>query len=163
TIPMHCSEPLTRGCIRLAEEHGLQLHMHLAESKLQAVTGPKVYDGRSLTGYLAEIGMLSERFTAAHAVWLSDEDFDLLAQHGASVPPNGGSNLRLGSGIAAAGRMGDRGITLGIGRDARSCADGKNMFEATRTAALVSHVMCADPRRWLSAHEVFAMATEGGA
>lgn len=161
TIPLHCSEALMRGCARLSAEEGIEVHMHLAESKVQAVAGDAVY-GKSLTAHLAAIGLLSPRFTAAHAVWLDDADFDLLANHGAKVAHNPGSNLRLGSGVAAARRMLDRGLTLGIGTDASSCSDGLNMFEAVRTAALVSHIMAADPEKWLSAREVFAMATQGG-
>jgi 5-methylthioadenosine/S-adenosylhomocysteine deaminase len=162
TIPLHCSEALLRGCARISEEEGTQLHMHLAESKVQAVAGKAVYQ-QSLTAKIAEAGLLSTRFTAAHAVWLDDRDFEILASHGAKIAHNAGSNLRLGSGIAAARSMLDRGLTLGIGTDASSCADGLNMFEAIRTSALVSHVMSADPARWLSSLEVFQMATIGGA
>ncbi|OYX13479.1 MAG: hypothetical protein B7Z15_07145, partial [Rhizobiales bacterium 32-66-8] len=162
TIPLHCSAELMAGCAALSRAHGLEVHMHLSESKLQAVAGAQVY-GESLTAQLARIGLLSERFTAAHAVWLEDADLDLLAAHGAKVAHNPGSNLRLGNGIAAARRMQERGLTLGIGTDASSCADGLNMFEAMRSAALVSHIMSDDPRRWLAAREVFSMATEGGA
>jgi len=162
TIPLHCSQDLMRGCAELSRAQGLQVHMHLAESKLQAVAGAQVY-GESLTAHLARIGLLSDRFTAAHAVWLEDADMDILAAHGAKVAHNPGSNLRLGNGIAAARRMRARGLTLGIGTDASSCADGLNMFEAMRSAALVSHIMSDDPRRWLAASEVFSMATEGGA
>jgi len=162
TIPHHCSDPLLLGCARLSRDEGVPLHMHLAESKLQAVAGPQVY-GTSLTHHIAEAGLISERFTAAHAVWLEDDEFDLLARHGAKVAHNPGSNLRLGNGIAAVRRMLDRGITMGIGTDASSCADGLNMFEATRTAALVSHIMSGDPERWLTSREVFRMATIEGA
>ena len=162
TIPHHCSDELLAGCARLSRETGVRLHMHLAESKLQAVVGETRY-AKSLTAHVAALGLLSDRFTAAHAVWLDDEDFDVLASAGAHVAHNPGSNLRLGSGIAAVRRMLDRGLTIGIGTDASSCADGLNMFEATRTAALVSNVMSGDPRRWLTSQEAFRMATVGGA
>lgn len=162
TIPHHCSDGLLEGMARLSREDGAALHMHLAESKVQAVAGDRLYD-RSLTAHIAALGLLSERFTAAHAVWIEDGDMDLLAEHGAMVAHNPISNLRLGSGIAAVRRLLDRGVRLGIGTDASSCADGLNMFEATRAAKLVSHVMGADPARWLTSEEAFRMATEGGA
>lgn len=162
TIPHHCSDTLLQGAARLSKQEGTPLHMHLAESKLQAVVGEKLYS-KSLTARIADVGLLSERFTAAHAVWLDDDDFGILARHGAMVAHNPGSNLRLGSGLAAARRMLERGIRLGIGTDASSCADGQNMFEATRIAKLVSHNMSADPARWLSSEEAFKMATVGGA
>ena len=36
TIPLHCSDDFLTGCSSLAREAGLGLHMHLAESKVQA-------------------------------------------------------------------------------------------------------------------------------
>ena len=162
TIPHHCSDALLAASARLSRDDGTPLHMHLAESKLQAVVGDKLY-GRSLTARIGEIGLLSDRFTAAHAVWLDDADYDLLATSGSLVAHNPASNLRLGNGIAPTRGMLDRGIPVGIGTDASSCADGLNMFEATRTAKLVSHAVSGDPDRWLSAEETFRLATQGGA
>ena len=37
TIPGQCSEAFFAGCVRLAREHDVGLHTHLAESKVQAV------------------------------------------------------------------------------------------------------------------------------
>lgn len=162
TIPLHCSDGLMRACADLSADTGLRTHMHLAESKVQAVAGLARY-GESLTARVDAAGLLNERFTAAHAVWVDDADLDRIAARGAAIAHNPGSNLRLGSGLARARRMLDRGITVGIGTDASSCADGLNMFEAMRTAALVSHAMGPDPERWLSAREVLRMATVDGA
>lgn len=162
TIPHHCSDALLSAIARLSRDEGTPLHMHLGESKLQAVAAPPLY-AKSLTAHIAGLDLLSERFTAAHAVWLDDADFDLLARNGAKVAHNPGSNLRLGNGIAPVRRMLGKGIEVGIGTDASSTADGLNMFEATRTAKLVSHNMSADPERWLSARETFQLATVGSA
>ena len=162
TIPLHCSDELIRAAIAFSGETGAQLQMHVAESKVQAVAGLERY-GCSLTRHLDRLGLLSDRFTLAHAVWTDDDDLDLVAAKGAKIAHNPGSNLRLGSGIAQARRMADRGITVGIGTDASSCADGLSMFEALRLAPLVSHVTSTDPERWLPARDAFRMATAGSA
>lgn len=162
TIPLHCSDGLIRAAIAFSEETGAELHMHVAESKVQAVVGLERY-GCSLTRHLDTLGLLTKRFTLAHAVWTDDHDLDLVAARGAKIAHNPGSNLRLGSGIAQARGMADRGITVGIGTDASSCADGLNMFEALRLAPLVSHVTSTDPDRWLTARDAFRMATDGSA
>src|SRR5271154_4444387 len=39
TIPHHCSDEFILGCAGLARDFGLGLHSHVAESKVQAVTG----------------------------------------------------------------------------------------------------------------------------
>ena len=162
TIPLHCSEAFILGCRDLAGEHGAGLHMHLAESKVQAVSGIERY-GKTLAAHLDALGFLGPSFTAAHAVWLDDDDIRRLADRGASVAHNPGSNLRLGSGIAPAGEMRRAGLDVGIGTDGSTCADNQNMFEAMRFAAYVSRARSVDPGDWLAAGEVLAMATEGSA
>jgi guanine deaminase len=162
TIPLHCSDAFLVACRDAAREHGVGLHMHLAESRAQAVTGREVY-GTTLTGHVARLGLLGPHFTAAHGVWLDDDDLGRLADAGAAVAHNPGSNLRLGSGIARVRAMRERDVAVGIGTDAAVCSDNLNMFEAMRAAAHVSRVADADPGRWLAAGEALELATEGSA
>lgn len=162
TIPLHCTDDYLRACARLAREEGMELHMHLGESKVQAVSGYTRY-GTSLAQHVDRMGLLGPDFTAAHAVWLDDDDLRLLASRGAKVAHNPGSNLRLGSGIARVRRMQDLGLCIGIGTDASSCADNLNMFEAVRHAVLLGHAMTPDVDEWLGAGDVFRMATLGSA
>ena len=162
TIPLHCSDAFMLGCKRAAAEHGVGLHMHVAESRGQAVTGLETY-GTTLTGHLARLGVLGPEFVAAHGVWLDDDDLARLADAGSSVAHNPGSNLRLGSGVAPVRAMRARGVGVGIGTDAAVCSDNLNMFEAMRAASFVSRIAHADPERWLATDEVLAMATEGSA
>jgi guanine deaminase len=162
TIPLHCSDAFILSCRDLAREAALGLHMHLAESKVQAVSGLRRY-GKTLTAHLDTLGFLGPAFTAAHAVWLDDDDIARLADRGASVAHNPGSNLRLGSGVAPARRMRERGVNVGIGTDGPHCSDNQNMFEAMRLASFASRICSADWQRWLSTEEVLTMATEGSA
>ena len=53
TIPHHCSDAFILGCADLAREFGLGVHSHVAESKVQAVTGIRLY-GRTQTAHLDE-------------------------------------------------------------------------------------------------------------
>jgi guanine deaminase len=162
TIPHHCSDAFIVGCRDLARAHGIGVQMHVAESKVQAVVGPRKY-GTTLVGHLHKLGLIGPNFTAAHAVWIDDDDMARLADAGACVAHNPGSNMKLGSGLGAARRMRDRGITLGIGTDGCLSSDNQNVFEAMRTAALISRVQGPDPRQWLTAAEAFEAATKGGA
>ena len=162
TIPLHCADAFMVGAAGLAREHGLGFHTHLAESKIQAVSAQSRY-GTSLARHLDRIGVLGPNFTAAHAVWLDAEEIRILADAGASVAHNPGSNMRLGSGIAPARAMRGMGVNLGIGTDGSNCSDNLNMFEAMRLASLASHVRGPDYEQWLSTAEVLEMATEGSA
>jgi guanine deaminase len=162
TIPLHCSDPFLMRCAELANEHGIQLQTHLAESRAQAAIGRKRY-GKSLVSHLEEIGFLSERLSAAHAIWLDDDDIARLGQSGVGVSHNPTSNLRLGSGVAPVRKMLRNGVTVGVGTDASNTSDGQNMFEATRLASYLSRIDGFATDEWLSAHEAFRLATEGSA
>ncbi len=162
TIPHHCSDAFIAGCRDLARAHGIGVQMHVAESKVQAVVGKRKY-GTTLVGHLAALDLIGPNFTASHAIWIDDDDMARLADRGASVSHNPGSNMKLGSGLAATRKMKDRGINLGLGTDGCLSSDNLNMFEAMRAAAYVSRVQGPDPRQWLSAAEAFEAATVGGA
>ncbi len=162
TIPLHCSDEFIVACRNLAAEYQVGLHMHLAESKVQAVSAIKRY-GKTLTAHLAELDFLGSNFTAAHGVWLDAEDIARLADTGSSMAHNPGSNLRLGSGISPVRAMLDRGINVGIGTDGSNCSDNQNMFDAMRMAAFVSRVVSPEYTTWLETADVIDMATVGGA
>jgi guanine deaminase len=161
TIPLHCSDEFLTACRDLAREFEVPLQTHLAESRTQALLGPRTYAGRTLTAHLADLGLLGPRFSGAHGVWLDDDDIGRLADAGASVAHNPLSNLRLGSGVAPVRRMRRRGLHVGIGTDSVSTSDTQNMFEATRLASYLSRVVSVDAEDWLGADEVLAMATAG--
>jgi guanine deaminase len=162
TIPLHCADDFMVKAAALAREYDVGYHTHVGESKVQAVTGLRRY-GRTLTAHLDELGVLGPNFVAAHAVWLDDDDIKRMAAHGAAVAHNPGSNMRLGSGIAAVGKMRAAQLTVGVGTDGANCADNQNMFEAMRLASFASKVRGPDLGAWLTTDQVLAMATEGSA
>jgi 5-methylthioadenosine/S-adenosylhomocysteine deaminase len=162
TIPHHCSDEFMLACASLAERHGLRIHMHIAESRLQAVVQRQIY-GVSAVRHLANIGMLRPGFVAAHSVWLDDDDLDLLASHDACVAHIPASNYRLGSGIAHVRAMLERGITVGLATDGANSSDALNMFEAMRLASFSSRVFGRPRNDWLSAQETLRAATMAGA
>jgi 5-methylthioadenosine/S-adenosylhomocysteine deaminase len=162
SIPHHCSDAFILGCADLAREFDLGLHSHVAESKVQAVTGIRLY-GRTQTAHLDALGVLGPHFTVAHGVWLDEDDMARLGDYGASVVHNPGSNMRLGSGLADTRAMLERRVKLGIGTDGLNCADNQNMYEAMRLASFASKVQGPDWRRWLTTREAALAATEGSA
>ncbi|MBL95922.1 MAG: amidohydrolase [Magnetovibrio sp.] len=162
TIPLHCSDEFLISCYEIALQNDIGLHMHLAESRVQAVTGIQKY-GKSLTAHLDDLGFLGPNFTAAHGVWLDDEDLTRLADNGCSLAHNPGSNLRLGSGIAPARKAVDLGLNVGIGTDGSHCADNQNMFEAMRIASFASRIRSPDTSQWFETTDIIHMATEGSA
>ena len=162
TIPLHCSDAFMCGCRDLARKYELPLQTHLAESKSQAVLGLGKY-GRTLTAHLDQLGLIGPNFTAAHAIWLDDDDLGRMADRGGVVVHNSMSNMRFGSGLARLRPMLDKGIGVAIGTDGINSSDSLNMFEATRLASFISRIQDPEPKTWLRCDEVLDMATTGGA
>ena len=162
TIPHHCSDEFLVACRDVTKELGVGIQMHVAESKMQDTVGKRLY-GKTLVAHLSDLKMLNERFCVAHGVWLTDDDRKRLADAGASISHNPGSNLKLGSGIADMRAMLDRGLNVAIGTDGSASSDNLNAFEAMRLAAYVSRVRGEPAERWISAREALRAATEGGA
>ena len=162
TIPLHCRDEFMVGCANLAREYGAGMQTHLSESKVQAVAGLGKY-GKSLAAHLDGLGLIGPDFTAAHGIWLDDEDMKRLGARGASVAHNPGSNMRLGSGIADMRRMLECGVNVGIGTDGASSSDNLNMYEAMRIASFASKVRGPDWQRWITTREVLEAATAGSA
>ena len=160
--PQRCTEDLLTGALELAHEHDTAYHTHVLETKMQAVTGEEHY-GKSLIRHMHDIGILGERTTIAHAVWVSDEDIALMADAGCSVVHNPISNLKLGSGIAPYRKLLDAGINLALGSDAPSASDTPRMFDVMKFAGLIHKVATPDYTRWPRAAEIVRAATINGA
>ena len=162
TVPLLCTDAFMQGAAALARQHGIGYQTHLSESKVQEITALRRY-GCSLTEHLERLGVLGPEMSAAHAVWLAEEDMKRLADHGVSVSLNPGSNLRLGAGIADMRRLIDHGVSVGIGTDSASCSDNQNMYEAMRLATYLSRVQDVDRDNWVSSREAASAATQGSA
>ncbi|WP_338662471.1 amidohydrolase family protein [Pararoseomonas sp. SCSIO 73927] len=163
TIPLHCSDDFMTGCRDLAAEHGMPMQTHVAEARYQAGGGEIRY-GSTLLAHMDGLGLVNERFSVAHGVWLTDVDLELLARRGAGLSHNPGSNMRLASGIAPARAAIRAGVTVGLGTDGSGSSDNQNMFEAMRLAAFASRLWeNATEEDWLGTAETVRLATEGSA
>ena len=162
TIPHHCSDAFLIACRDLAKEYEVGIHSHVAESKVQVIAGYQRY-GTSLAAHMDKLGLVSDRFTVAHGVWLDGDDMKRLGDRGASVAHNPGSNMRLGNGLADVRGMLSAKINLGVGTDGANCSDNLNMYEAMRLASIVSKAQGPDVEHWLTTEEALTAATEGSA
>lgn len=162
TIPHHCSDDFLIACRDIADEYEVGVHSHVAESKVQVIAGLQRY-GSTLAAHMDKLGLVTDRFTVAHGVWLDDDDMKRLGDRGASVSHNPGSNMRLGNGLADMRAMARRKVNVGIGTDGASCSDNLNMYEAMRLASFASKVQGPDIERWVTTEEALTAATEGSA
>ncbi|MFA6968084.1 amidohydrolase family protein [Bosea sp. (in: a-proteobacteria)] len=149
----------------LSRSHGLPFYAHMLETRLQRVLGHEQprFDGRSLVRYTADLGLLSKRMNVIHAIWVDDEDLDLIAAAGSVVAHNPISNLRLGSGVMPFRRMRDRGIPICLGTDEAIADDAVNMWAVAKMAGLIHNIAGADYDAWPRAGEVLDCLFMGGA
>jgi len=162
SAPQRCSIKLLEEAIALAETKNVPLHTHLLESKAQAVIAYEKY-GKSMTEFLDEVGFLQPRTSLAHSVWLTDGEIELVAQRGASVVHNPVSNLMLGSGVAPVLKYLDAGINVALGTDGANCGGSQNLFEAMSFAGTLHKIKDFDYTKWITAEDVYKMATSSGA
>ncbi|WP_375389165.1 amidohydrolase family protein [uncultured Amnibacterium sp.] len=149
----------------LAERFGLPLYAHLLETKPQRTLGTEQprFAGRSLVRYTADLGLLKPHTNVIHAVWVDDDDLDLIAEAGATIAHNPVSNLRLGSGVMPWRAAIGRGIPVALGTDEAICDDSINLWTVAKTAGLIHNVAGLDSDDWPTAAEVLDALWLGGA
>ena len=157
-----CSDELLVGSAEMARKRSLPMHIHLAETRAQAVIGQQLY-GTSLLKHLDTIGVLGPSLSLAHSIWIEESDVWLFAKRGATPVHNPASNLRIGSGMAKIKEFLAAAVNVGLGTDGAASNDGQNMFDAMRLAALIHNQAGTDFDKWVAPAQALAMATRNGA
>jgi cytosine/adenosine deaminase-related metal-dependent hydrolase len=162
SAPQRCSDDFILALDELSRRRETPLLTHVLETKTQVVTGQEFY-GKTIIAHLADLGVLSDRMTIAHGIWLTDDDIATLTAAGPAVAHNPISNLKLGSGLLRFDALRRAGVPLCLGTDGSSSNDTFNMFEVMKFAALIHKIASPVSTTWPSARDVLAMALEGGA
>jgi 5-methylthioadenosine/S-adenosylhomocysteine deaminase len=126
-----CSDELLQRVKRLAAEHGAAITMHVLETRYEALFNLRTY-GKPGAVRLAELGFLGPEVACAHFVWATDDDIRAVADSGALVVNNPGSNLRLTSGIARVRDVMTAGVRVALGTDGISFNDDNDQFVELR-------------------------------
>jgi 5-methylthioadenosine/S-adenosylhomocysteine deaminase len=164
SAPERCSPELMARTMEIARRYNIPVYTHIYESRgmaLQARLTLPEYSGL-LIRRLAEEKVLDPRLNFAHSVWLSREEIELLAEHGAGVVLNPQGNLKMKCGIPPIRLIQDAGVRMGLGCDNCSCSDAQNMFVAMKLLALLAAVSDPIPGPPQSIAAIRA-ATEAGA
>jgi 5-methylthioadenosine/S-adenosylhomocysteine deaminase len=135
TVPL----PVLGDAAAAAREHGLLLHLHVAETATEDAALLAEH-GLSVPALLAAHDVLGGRVLAAHCVHMDDADLDLWVQHDVAVAHCPASNAKLASGVARLRDMLDRGIRVGMGTDGPASNDGLDLFADLRLAASLARL-----------------------
>lgn len=133
TAVQWCSTPLLEAIARASADTGRPVHMHMLESRYQRDWADAVHP-RGIVRFLDEIGLLSPRLTLAHCTWARPEDLALIAERGATIAVNTGSNLGLKSGIAPVPEMLKQGCRVAMGLDGLAFDEDDDALREMRLA-----------------------------
>ena len=159
--PYTCGENYLRLIAETAAELETGIHTHISESRDEQEKCLAAH-GVTPAEYYDRCGILTDRTTCAHGVYLSDDDLALLAKRGTSLAHNPASNMKLGNGFAPAANMLAHGVNVAIGTDGCCSNNNQSMLREMQLAALV-HKGTAKEATSLPASKVFEMATKNGA
>jgi len=155
-----------REVVRYARANGVPVHMHVAEQPAEVDECLREY-GLSPVALLHEQGLLDSRFTAVHAIHVTDKEIEWLAAAGASVCACPITERNLGDGIAPADRWAERGLAISLGSDSNVqidlLEDARSLEYDLRLKRLERVVLAADSSTDGLAKRLFASASESGA
>lgn len=159
--PYTCAPETIRAARDLAYKTETPVLIHLSETKHEVDQILKKY-GATPIHYVAREGLFDVKVLAAHVVHPQSGELALLQEKNAGIAHCPRSNMNLASGAAPIRRMLDKNLRLGLGTDGAASCPTTNLFEEMGTAARLAklHHERADV---VSAREIFAMATIGGA
>jgi cytosine/adenosine deaminase-related metal-dependent hydrolase len=162
--PQRCSTPLLDGIAELSARYRLPVFTHVYETRAQLAKARSHYPGHggSLVRYMADVGLLTERTTLAHSVYVTRAEIDRIADAGAGVVHNPLANLKLKNGVAPLLDIRRAGVNLALGCDNCSCSDCQNLFQSMKFFTLLSGGMDGEPTGVHPQHAMEA-ATVGGA
>ncbi len=144
-----------------AKENGLAIQIHLSETQKEHQECIARH-GKTPTEWLLELGVLDAPTTAAHCVWVSDGDIQILARKGVTVAHNPISNLKLGSGVMPLRKLLDAGVNVALGTDGVASNNRLDVLRELQTAAILHKGVTQNPEE-IFAKELLPLATQNGA
>jgi cytosine/adenosine deaminase-related metal-dependent hydrolase len=155
-----CTRDLLEATAAASAERGMLVHTHASEQR-EEIAVVRAQTGLDNLEYLADVGLATDRLCAAHCVWVTEREQQLIADRRVKVLHCPGSNLKLGSGIAPIPELRRRGVSVSIGADGAACNNTLDMFYEMRLTATLQAQRLGPGA--LTAREVVWMATREGA
>jgi cytosine/adenosine deaminase-related metal-dependent hydrolase len=176
--PYTVSDRLYDATSKFANERGLPLAMHIAESEAEldlVVSGsgefadrwrrrgiPVERRGRSPIALLEKHGALERGPLLIHCVRVDDADIATMARHRCGVAHCPASNAKFGHGIAPLLPIIAAGIGVGMGSDSVASNNRMDILDEARLAVLI-HRAATRKHDAFGAHQALELATIGGA
>lgn len=136
------------------------MQIHLSETRREHEECVARWN-KTPTEFFRDTGVLDVPTTAAHCVWVTDGDIEILRDKGVTVAHNPVSNLKLGSGVAPLRKLLDAGVRVALGTDGVASNNRLDILRELQTAALIHKGIAQDPTA-IRAPELIPLATRNG-
>ena len=133
--------------------------MHLLETRYQRAWADRTFP-QGIVRYLDEIGLINERVSFAHCIWMRPDEMELVAERGATIVSNTSSNLIVSSGIAPVAEMLRRGCRVAMGLDGLAFDEDEDALREMRLGYILHKASGFDIR--MSHPELLRFAFEHG-
>lgn len=143
--PYTVCEDNIRWAAMFAEENNLLVHIHLSETEQEIIDAQEKW-GCTPVEYCERLGLLSDRVIAAHSLWLTPHDIELMGHYGVTAVHNVNSNLKISSGYKfKMEELMAAGANVTLGTDGCGSSNNLDMLEALKTAALLQKAWRKNP------------------
>lgn len=164
-MSLHAEYSNVDACCRYvaeyAKENNLRMQLHLSETQAEHEQCIERH-GMTPTAYFESMGVFDVPTTAAHCVYVTDEDISIIKEKGVVPAHNPVSNLKLGSGVMRLRTMLDAGIPVTFGTDGVASNNQLSILRELQTAAILHKGVHRDPAN-IRAFELPTIATRNGA
>ena len=154
-----CSDELLKECARRADRTGARVFLHVAQNEPEvAAVRRRGHDGA--LACLVQTGLATPSTVAAHAIYLSDAEFDAWPAYGIAIAHCPASNLKIEARTLPLARLVGR-VPIGLGTDWTASNNSMDLLAEARLAALVGKMRADDPEALPVGQMVRMLTIEG--
>ncbi len=161
--PYVCPPDFLERIVAAASEHGLPIHLHIADAEEQVTNSLERY-GKTPVEHLASLGVFDHHTIAAHSLTMSDNDITIFQTHDVHIARTPITYMKLAmtipTSISALHRAGLTRIALGSDGPASNAT--MDMWEILRQAVWLEKFTQQNPEA-LPGDTPLRMATQNGA
>lgn len=145
----------------LSETYDVPVSMHVAETQEEFDRFQSEF-GMTPIEYLDSVGILNERFIAAHVIFVTESDIELMKLRDIGIAHNMVANIKSAKGVSPALKMFDDGLNIGLGTDGPMSGNTLDIIGQMGYVAKL-HKLVNKDRSAMPPYKVVEMATIGGA
>ncbi len=154
-----CSTPLIVQSRKAADELGVGMHMHVAESAFEMKLVGKHKAGETSVQHLDALGILRSDFVLAHGLTINQKDMEILSRRGVGIAHSPQAYAKVGGWpFPTVDKWIKAGINVGMATDGVASNNNLDLFDEMRFATLVRKLYTRDGRV-LPATQLIRMAT----